>query len=105
MPSVGEGRPNVPDSCHAAYTASMSSAQNHAEARFREAQDALPVHERVARAAAMFAWARGLISREILSQAGPLPAERLKWETAMRLYGSDPAARKLIQRMLDHASG
>jgi hypothetical protein len=53
----------------------------------------------------MFAWARGLIEREILSHAGPLPAERLKWETAMRLYGSDATSRRLIQRMLDHVSG
>jgi len=59
----------------------------------------------VARAAAMFAWARGVIGREILSRTGPLPAERLKWETAMRLYGSDATARKLIQRMLEHVSG
>ncbi|MFM7035400.1 MAG: hypothetical protein ACKOYJ_09530 [Planctomycetia bacterium] len=65
----------------------------------------MPVHVRVARAAAMFARARGLIVRDILSRTGPLAAERLKWETAMRLYGSDAAARKLIQRMLDHVSG
>jgi len=76
-----------------------------AEAHFRQAQDALPAHARVARACAMFAWARGLIAREILAHAGPLPAERLKWETAMRLYGSDAASRRLIQRMLDHVSG
>jgi hypothetical protein len=53
----------------------------------------------------MFAWARGLISRDILSRAGPLPAERLKWEIAMRLYSSDAAARRLIQAQLDHVSG
>ena len=74
-------------------------------ARFSEAQDALPAHARVARAAAMFAWARGLIGREILARSGPLSAERLKWETAMRLYGSDATSRRLIQRMLDHVSG
>jgi hypothetical protein len=34
-----------------------------------------------------------------------LPAERLKWETAMRLYGSNATSRRLIQRMLDHVSG
>ena len=83
----------------------MQMAQTQAEARFREAQDAMPAHARVARAAAMFAWARGLIEREILSHAGPLPAEKLKWETAMRLYGSDATSRRPIQRMLDHVSG
>jgi hypothetical protein len=65
----------------------------------------MPVHERVARACAMFAWARGLIGREIVARCGPLPAERLKWETAMRLYGSDANARQMIQRMLDDVSG
>jgi len=74
-------------------------------ARLREAQDALPAHVRVARAAEMFVWARGLIGREILASGGPLSAERLKWETAMRLYGSDASARTLIQRMLDDVSG
>jgi hypothetical protein len=83
----------------------MEMARTQAEARFREAQDALPAHARVARAAAMFDWARGVIGREILARSGPLPAERLKWETAMRLYGSNATSRMLIQRMLDHVSG
>ena len=83
----------------------MEMVQAQAEARFREAQDALPVHARVARAAAMFVWARGVIGREILARSGPLPAERLKWEIAMRLYGSNATSRRLIQRMLDHVSG
>lgn len=83
----------------------METMQIHADSRFRDAQDAMPAHVRVARAAAMFAWARGLIGREILSRSRPLSAERLKWETAMRLYGSDATSRRLIQRMLDHVSG
>ena len=83
----------------------MEMARTQAEARFLEAQDALPAHARVARAAAMFVWARGVIGREILARSGPLPAERLKWETAMRLYGSNATSRRLIQRMLDHVSG
>jgi hypothetical protein len=53
----------------------------------------------------MFVWARGLIGRQILASRGPLSAERLKWETAMRLYGADATSRRLIQRMLDHVPG
>lgn len=83
----------------------MEMAQTQAESRFREALDALPAHARVARAAAMFVWARGVIGREILARSGPMPAERLKWETAMWLYGSNATSRRLIQRMLDHVSG
>jgi len=33
-----------------------------------------------------------------------LPDARLKWEIALRMYGSDAACRTLIQRMLDHVS-
>jgi hypothetical protein len=52
----------------------------------------------------MYAWARQLIGREIVARTGPLSAARLKWETALRLYGCDAESRKLIQRMLDHVS-
>jgi hypothetical protein len=83
------------------YDRGVDDSEHDSVARFREAQDALPPHARVARAA----WARGLIGREIVARSGPLPAERLKWETAMRLYGSDANARQMIQRMLDHVSG
>jgi hypothetical protein len=83
----------------------MDMADSSVEARFRAAQDALPAHARVARAAAMFLWARELIRREIRGRQGGLSAEQLKWESAMRLYGADAASRRLIQRMLDHVSG
>jgi len=79
----------------------MNVPQSELEAGFRAAQDALPPHVRVARAAAMFVWSRDLIGREIVAHRGPLSAERLKWETAMRMYGSDPVSRALIQQMLD----
>ena len=88
-----------------AYDWAMTEGNAETTARFQAAQDAMPVHARVARAAAMFVWARDLIAREIVSRAGPLPSERLKWETALRLYGSDDSARRLIQQMLDRVSG
>jgi len=87
------------------YDRRMTSAQTSAATSFRAAQDAMSVRERVARAAAMFAWARGVIRRDIVFRSGPVSDERLKWETAMRLYGADATARALIQRMIDHVSG
>lgn len=75
--------------------------QADVDVRFRDVLDALPAHLRVARSAAMFDWARGMIGRDILARSGPLSAERLKWETALRLCGSDPSAGLLIQRLLD----
>jgi hypothetical protein len=81
----------------------MAWSQSELEAQFRAVQDAMPAHVRVARAAALFAWTRDMIGREIVAGTGPLSDARLKWETALRLYGSDATSRKLIQRMLDHA--
>jgi len=82
----------------------MDHSDRELEARFRAVQDSLPPHVRVARATAMFAWARGLIGRDIVARTGPMSDARLKWEIAMRMYGSDAACRRLIQRMLDHVS-
>jgi len=78
--------------------------QQMLEARFRALQDSLPVYLRIVRAGTMFAWARSLVSREIVAREGPLPESRLKWETALRLYGADAESRALIRRMLDDAS-
>jgi hypothetical protein len=39
-----------------------------------------------------------------VARTGPLSDARLKWEIALRLYGSDAASRAMIQRMLDHVS-
>jgi hypothetical protein len=83
----------------------MARSEGQIEAEFQAVQDSMPAHVRVARAAAMFAWTRDLIGREIVARTGLLPDARLKWETALRLYGSDAMSRKLIQRMLDHVSG
>lgn len=83
----------------------MATVPTPTEIRMRIDQDAMPVHARVARAAAMFEWARGVIRRDLLARDRSLSAERLKWETAMRLYGADATSRAMIQRMLDHVSG
>jgi len=55
----------------------------------------------VARAAAMFQWARETIARQITAEVGPISSERLKWLVAMRQYGSDPVTRKMIERELE----
>ncbi len=53
----------------------------------------------------MFQWARELIGRQIIAAKGPMSAERLKWEIALRQYGSDPTARATIERKLNDVSG
>lgn len=82
----------------------MELSESELEARFLAVQDSLLPHVRVTRAAAMFAWARDLIGREIVARTGPVSDARLKWEIALRLYGSDATSRAMIQPMLDHVS-
>lgn len=62
--------------------------------------DALSPKERVARSVALFNWAREMIARQILAERGPMSPERLKWEVALRQYGSEPSVRAMIERML-----
>ena len=58
--------------------------------------------EKMARSVAMTAWARQTMARQIRSEVGPdVSDERIKWLVAMKVYGSDPMTRDLVQRMLD----
>jgi hypothetical protein len=75
------------------------------ESRYQEAIDALTPAERVARSAAMFAWTREQIGRQIVAEQGAMDAEPLKWKVALRLYGNEPIVRRLIERKLADVSG
>jgi hypothetical protein len=74
------------------------------EVEYRRRIDAMSIGERVRRAAELYAWSRGFVARQILAEQGPLSAERLKWEVALRQYGADPQARTLIERVRARAS-
>ena len=58
---------------------------------------AMTVAERVRRAEALFRWSRDYLARSIRATQGPMSEDRLKREVALRQYGSDPAARRLIE--------
>ena len=75
------------------------------EDEYRSRLDALPGRERVSRAVAQLKWVREMIAREILAESPDLSEERLKWEVALRLYGGDPATRRLIERKLADVPG
>ena len=77
---------------------------NAVEALYRERIARMTIAERVQRAAALFEWSRGFVARQVVAEIGALPGERLKWEVALRLYGADPRARSMIERMLSRAS-
>ena len=56
--------------------------------------------QRIERAANLLAWAREVAARRIVEEMGEMPAERLKWEVALRHYGHQPVMRRLIERVL-----
>ena len=66
------------------------------ENEYRLLVDAMTVAERVRRAEALFRWSRDYLARSIRLTHGPMSEARLKREVALRQYGSDPAARRLI---------
>lgn len=68
------------------------------EQQYNSRIDSLTPAERMARCSAMLKWARDLIARQILAELGEMPQERLKWEVARRMYGSDPITKSVIER-------
>ena len=74
------------------------------EQQYQARMDSLSPQERVARSQAMFRWTRELIGRQILRESGSMSDERLKWEVALRQYGSDPVTRAMIERKLEDVS-
>lgn len=72
--------------------------------QYTSRMDALSPPERMARCAAMLKWTRDLLARQIITESGEMPNERLKWEVAKRMYGAEQAARAIIDQRLDDVS-
>lgn len=66
---------------------------------------AMKPYQRVERSLAMAQWAREMIARQIKSEQSDLSDEQLKWLVALRIYGSDPIVREIIERKLADVSG
>jgi len=66
------------------------------ESEYRQLTDAMTAAERVRRAEALFRWSRDYLARSIRATQGPMSEARLKREVALRQYGADPTARRLI---------
>jgi len=71
------------------------------EREYQSRIGALSVAEKMARSVAMLHWARTMIAREIRARNPGISDDRLKWEVALRLYGDEPQARALIERVLE----
>ena len=71
---------------------------------YRARVEAMTAQERIGRAESLLAWSRGLLARSIVATKGPLTGDRLKWEVALRQYGSDREARQLIDELRTRAA-
>ena len=70
------------------------------EEAYRQAVDSMTSAEKFRRAHAMLHWVRDMYARQLREELGDVSDERLKWEVALRQYGSDRRARELIERKL-----
>lgn len=70
------------------------------EEAYQRAVDAMTPQQKLARMHAMLRWVRDLYARQLREKLGDVSEERLKWEVALRQYGSDPRTRELIERKL-----
>lgn len=69
------------------------------EREYRARVDAMSVAERIRRAEALFNWSRDYLARSIIANRGPMSDDDLKWEIALRLCGSHPATKRLIDEL------
>ena len=71
------------------------------EREYQAQVDAMSVAEKMQRSVAMLKWAREMIAREIQATNPNISPERLRWEVALRQYGSEPQVRSLIEGLLE----
>ena len=74
------------------------------ELEYRARIDAMSVADRIRRAEMLFNWSRDYLARSIVATRGPMSDDDLKWEVALRQYGSDAATRDLIDELRGRAS-
>lgn len=60
----------------------------------------MSVADKVARSFALLRLTREAIAHEVLAEQPSTSPERLKWLVALRLYGSEPRVRRLIEEVL-----
>jgi len=72
---------------------------------YRAHVDSLSHCEKFQRVENLLQWTREVIARRVHVELGDMDDERLRWEVAMRMYGSDRRFRKLLERRRPHVSG
>jgi hypothetical protein len=74
------------------------------EREYRSRVGAMSVVERVRRAETLFNWSRDFLARSIVAAQGPMSDDDLRWEVALRQYGTNRAMKKLIDELRSRAS-
>ena len=71
------------------------------ERLYEAAVDGMTPKERVARSVELFNWSREFMGRQVRKENPVASVERVKLLVALRMYGSEPGMRKLIEGLLD----
>jgi len=72
--------------------------------KYRECIGAMSASERVRRAEEMFCWSRDFLARTIAEASPDISEADLKWEIALRQYGSSSAFQALVRECRSRAS-
>ena len=72
--------------------------------KYRECVGALSVAERIRRAETMFCWSRDFLARSLAEASPSISEVDLKWEIAIRQYGSSSAFQTLVSECRSRAS-
>jgi len=74
------------------------------EEKYRQCVRAWSAAERVRRAESLFNWSRDFLARSIARSSPDISETELRWEIALRQFGSDPAFRELVRECRHRAS-
>ncbi len=74
------------------------------EQLYQSSIDEMSCKERVARSVELFNWSREYIGRQIRAENPTFNEERLKLLVALRIYGSEPNMKKLLEDKLADVS-
>lgn len=72
--------------------------------KYRECIRAMSASERVRRAEELFCWSRDFLARTLAEASPGISETDLKWEIAIRQYGSGSAFQALIRECRSRAS-
>jgi hypothetical protein len=74
------------------------------DGKYRECVGAMSASERVRRAEEMFCWSRDFLARTLAESSPGISETDLKWEIAIRQYGSSSTFKALVRECRSRAS-